>query len=75
MFGVRTSVYFRDFVFDFGSERVIGFCSSSFSFYRYHMCCRESVWDKEFSYRIFGGILWVTAFTCLCAMGIWGSHF
>lgn len=24
------------------------------------MHCRESVWDEEFSYRIFGGILWVT---------------
>lgn len=52
-FEVLTFVYFRGLCFDFGSERVIGFCTSSFSFYRYHMHCRESVWDEEFSYRIF----------------------
>lgn len=39
---------FPGLVFDFGSERVIGFCTSSFSFYRYHVHCRESVWNEVF---------------------------
>jgi hypothetical protein len=68
-------LYFRGLCFRFWFWASHWVCTSLFSFYRYHMHCRESVWDEGFYIAFFGGVLWVTDFTCLCAMGIWGSHF
>jgi hypothetical protein len=64
---------FRDFVFDFGSERVIGFCTSSFSFYRYHMHCREPVWDEGFLYRIFRWVFMGDSFHVSLSQWVFGD--
>lgn len=48
-------LYFPGMCFRFRFWASHWFCTSSFSFYRYHMHCRGSVWDEGFYIAFFGG--------------------
>lgn len=62
-------------VSDIDSKRVIGFVPHLIPFDRYQMHCRESVWEEESYIAFFGGVLWVTHFTCLGCTGSLGISF